>query len=71
VTRRFGKKFFQILEKVAKTVAKSKRPKNIYIKAQFQSLNLNLNQTTFEPLKYPKNLALIMLIKVKMLKYVL
>jgi hypothetical protein len=51
--QKIGKKFAPILEKVAKTVAKSKRPKNIYIKAQFQSPQ-HLNQTTLEPLKYPK-----------------
>jgi hypothetical protein len=41
------KKFDQILEKVAKTVAKPKIAKNIYIKGQFESPK-HKHKTTFE-----------------------
>jgi hypothetical protein len=45
--------------KVAKTATKPKKPKNFYIKAQFES---PIHQTTFETLKY---LVLKLLIWVK------
>ncbi len=50
VTRRLEKKDCQIFQKIAQKVAKSKKAKNIYNKAQFES-SKHLQQTTFETLK--------------------
>jgi hypothetical protein len=59
VTRRFGKKITQVLEKVAKTVAKLNMLKylhqNIYIKLLLNYLSY-LQQTIFSPKKSPDTL---------------
>ncbi len=45
------KKIRQIFQRIAQKVAKSKKGKNIYKKAQFENPK-HLHQTTFKTLKY-------------------
>jgi hypothetical protein len=52
VTRRLEKNC-QFFQKIAQKVAKSKKVKNIYNKAQFESPK-HLQHTTFEPFKVAK-----------------